>query len=89
MKAKFSICKSGTCGIQVKGLEKDSDQYLNQPQISVRNYTFEQTVTLNTVIGLDSKENETFEQSSIVPHIDIDIDDLFATQNGRTPLSEL
>ena len=82
MIAKFSICKSGTCGIQVKGLEKDSDQYLNQPQISVRNYTFEQTVTLNTVIGLDSKENETFEQSSIVPHIDIDIDEITMNTDG-------
>jgi len=48
----------------------------------VRNYTFEQTVTLNTVIGLDSKENETFEQSSIVPHIDIDIDEITMNTDG-------
>jgi hypothetical protein len=29
MEAKFSICKKGACMIQVSGLEKDSDQYLD------------------------------------------------------------
>jgi hypothetical protein len=29
MEARFNICKKGTCGIQVSGLERDSDQYLD------------------------------------------------------------
>jgi len=41
VEAKFSICKYGACGIQVSGLEKDSDQYLDEAQVSFRNYTFE------------------------------------------------
>jgi hypothetical protein len=28
MQAEFSICKKGTCGIEVRGLERDSNQYL-------------------------------------------------------------
>lgn len=82
MLSKFTICKKGTCGIQVKGLERDSDQYLDESQVSKRNYTFEHTVTLNVVTGLDSKENETFEQYSVVPHIDIDIDELTIDTDG-------
>jgi hypothetical protein len=31
MEAKFNICKKGTCGIQVSGLERDSDFYLDSP----------------------------------------------------------
>jgi hypothetical protein len=31
MIANCKICKSGTCGIQVTGLERDSDQYLLEP----------------------------------------------------------
>lgn len=82
MISTFTVCKNKACGIQVKGLERDSDQYLNEPQVSIRNYTFEQTITLNVVSSLDSKQNETFDQSSIVPHIDIDIDDLTLDTDG-------
>jgi hypothetical protein len=30
MEAKFSICKKEACGIQVSGLERDSEWYLEQ-----------------------------------------------------------
>lgn len=82
MEAKFSICKKGTCGIQVSGLEKDSDQYLDQEQISFRNYTFEQTATLNVVMAISSDETETLESYSLVPHTDLDIDEITLEKDG-------
>ena len=82
MEARFSICKKGTCGIQVSGLEKDSDQYLDQEQVSFRNYTFEQSATLNIIIAISSDETETLESYSLVPHIDIDVDEITLKKDG-------
>ena len=82
MEAKFSICKKGTCGIQVSGLERDSDYYLDSEQVSFRNYTFEQTATLNVVTAIASDETETLESYSLVPHIDIDIDEIELEKDG-------
>lgn len=82
MEAKFSICKKGACGIQVSGLERDSDFYLDSPQVSFRNYTFEHTATLNVVIAIGSDEEETLESYSLVPHIDIDIDEITLEKDG-------
>lgn len=78
----FNVCKLGTCGLQIQGLERESDQYLDQEQVSFRNYTFEQTVTLNLITAIDSKENETFESYTVVPHIDIDIDEITVGKDG-------
>lgn len=82
MQAKFSICKKGTCGIQVSGLEKDSGWYLISESDGFRDYTFEQTATLNIVIAIDSNENETIESYSLVPHTDLDIDEITLDKDG-------
>ena len=82
MIASCKICKSGTCGIQVSGLERDSDQYLSEPQVSIGNYTFEQTITLNVVYSIDSKQNSKYEKHSIIPHTDIDIDEIEMDKDG-------
>lgn len=82
MEAKFSICKKNACGIQVSGLERDSDQYLDSPQVSFRNYTFEQSATVNVITSISSDETETFEFFSLVPHIDIDIDNMTLEKDG-------
>lgn len=82
MIATCKICKSDTCTVQVKGLEKDSDQYLDEEQISIRNYTFEQTITLNVLYSIDSKENQTRDSYSIVPHTDIDEDEITMETDG-------
>lgn len=82
MISSCKVCKNGACGIQVIGLERDSNQYLEEPQVSIRNYTFEQTITLNVVLAVDSKENKTREYYSIVPHIDIDIDEITMEADG-------
>ena len=48
MNSIFKVCKSGTCGIAITGLERDSNEYLTDPTtVSVRNNTFLQSVTLN------------------------------------------
>lgn len=82
MEAKFNICKKGTCGIQVSGLERDSNFYLSSEQVSIRNYTFEQTATLNAVIAISSDEQEILESYSLVPHTDIDIDEITLEKDG-------
>lgn len=82
MEAKFNICKTGTCTIQVKGLEKDSDFYLDEELVSFRNYTFEQTATINVVIAVSSDETETLESYSLVPHTDLDIDEMTLGKDG-------
>ena len=82
MQAKCKVCKNGACSVQVIGLERDSNQYLDGEQVSFRNYTFEQTVTLNSVTSLNSKEEETREQYSLVPHFDIDIDEIEIKTDG-------
>lgn len=82
MIAKCKICKNGTCGIQIQGLERDSNQYLDSPQISIRNYTFEHSMTLNVLYSIDSKETQTMEQYTIVPHTDIDIDEITMNTDG-------
>ena len=82
MEARFNICKKGTCGIQVSGLERDSDQYLDQEQVSFRNYTFEQSATVNIVIAISSDETEKLESYSLVPHTDIDVDEITLEKDG-------
>ena len=82
MEARCSICKQGTCGIQVSGLEKDSDQYLDSEQVSFRNYTFEQSATINVIIAIASDETEEIESFSLVPHSDIDVDEIILKKDG-------
>lgn len=82
MEAKFNICKKGTCGIQVSGLERDSDYYLDEEQVSFRNYTFTQTATINVVTSISSDETETLESYSLVPHTDLDIDNITLEKDG-------
>lgn len=82
MEAKFNICKKGACGIQVSGLERDSDQYLDVEQVSFRNYTFSQSATINIITAIASDESETLESYSLVPHTDIDIDEITLDKDG-------
>lgn len=43
MDSIFKLCKKGTCGITITGLEKDNDEYLNEDDeiiVSTRNYAY-------------------------------------------------
>lgn len=72
MDSIFKICKKGTCGILVTGLEKDNDEYLNEDgniAISTRNYTYSQSITLNTLTSIKSSGDETLKVVSLVEHV--------------------
>lgn len=51
MEILFKLCKYGTCGVSITGLEKDNKQYAT-------NQEYLNTVSLNVMIPVDSKENE-------------------------------
>lgn len=74
MDSIFKICKKGTCGITISGLEKDNDEYLSEDGeiiISTRNYAYSQTITLNVITSIKSNGEETTQKYEIVKH-DID-----------------
>ena len=84
MDSIFKIGKKNICGITVTGLEKDNDEYLNDSIISFRNYTYEETVTINILKHVNSKEEEVLESYKILPHnVDcIDECDMDMNQDG-------
>lgn len=72
MDSVFKICKKGTCGITITGLEKDNDEYLNEEDeiiVSTRNYAYFQTVTLNVLTSIKSTGEETIQKYDIVKHV--------------------
>lgn len=74
MDSIFKICKKGTCGITVSGLEKDNDEYLDEGNdiiVSTRNYAYSHTITLNTLTAIKSNGTESITEVDIVPH-DVD-----------------
>jgi len=41
MNSLFTICKSGSCGVAITGIERESSQYLTDSTItSLKTYTF-------------------------------------------------
>lgn len=82
MNSIFKICTIQNCGISIVGLEQDSQQYLDERQVSFRNYTFGDTVSLNIVVKVSAKEEETMEDYEIVPHTDIDSVDFTLEKDG-------
>lgn len=71
MDSIFKICKKGNCGILVTGLERDNDEYLNEEDeiiVSTRNYSYSQTVTINTLTSIKSTGEETLQAFDVVIH---------------------
>ena len=59
MNSIFKVSKLGTCGISIVGLERDNNEYLTDPTIiSVRNYTFLQSVSINTLTSIKADGTE-------------------------------
>lgn len=100
MDSIFKICKSGTCGVVVSGLEKDNDEYLNEDGevvVSTREYAYSQTITLNVLSGIRSSGDETIQSSDIVVHtidcideseFEMSIDGLYAITHMIVPTNE-
>ena len=57
MDSVFKISKKGLWGITVTCLELDNDEYLNSNNvvISTRNYTYEQSVTINILKSINAQ----------------------------------
>ena len=77
MDSLFKISKINTYDLLIEGLEKDSVEYLSEtPPIfpSVRNYTYSQSVTINTLTSITSDGTETFKDYGVVNHALIALD---------------
>ena len=68
MDSLFKISRKGLCGITVTGLEIDNDEYLNEVIASTRNYTYEQSVTINILKSINSQQEEIVRDVKIVEH---------------------
>lgn len=100
MDSIFKICKKGTCGITVTGLEKDNDEYLSEDGeiiVSTRNYAYSQTITLNVITSIKSSGDETLQDYEIVEHsidcidesdIELPIDGLYEVSHIIIPTQE-
>lgn len=77
MISEFKICKSGACGVTLTGLELDGGGYLDEDNnvTSKRAYKWNESVTINFIYTIDSKENEVFETYQIKDHNLFPIDD--------------
>lgn len=70
MDSIFKISKYGLCGITVTGLELDNDEYLseNNVNISTRNYTYKQSVTVNVLKSVNASQEEFIKDIKINIH---------------------
>lgn len=70
MDSIFKVSKKGLCGITVTGLELDNDEYLSEDNviISTRNYTYQQSVTINILKSINAKQEETIRDVQVVLH---------------------
>lgn len=70
MDSIFKISKDGVYGISIDGLELDNSEYIPVDGIrsSIRNYMYEDSVTINTISSLNSKGDETFVTYSVNIH---------------------
>lgn len=58
MEVSFKICKYGTDSISIIGLELDEEQYCNTCTPEDDNYAYNETISVNVIIPIDSEENE-------------------------------
>ena len=77
MNSLFKISRINTYGILIEGLEKDSNEYLIEGTSvwpSIRNYYYNESVTINTLTSSTSHATETFEEFNVVDHATSPID---------------
>ena len=76
MNSLFTICKSGSCGVTITGIERESSQYLTDSTItSLKTYTFAQSVTVNAITHITFDGTETLDKYGVVLHSTNDIVD--------------
>lgn len=72
MNTIFKLCKKGACGVSITGLEKEDLQYKEENPNN--EFSFYETVTVNIMIPLDSKENSGKCEYTIKEHLNYDTD---------------
>lgn len=70
MQSIFKISKRGKFGLLIEGLESDNSEYLLDLDVNLshRSYTWEHSVTVNTLATLNASGDETFVSYHIVEH---------------------
>lgn len=59
MNIEFKICKHGTCGLSVTGLEQEGQYYTDFPK-DLGQFSYAGTVTLNIIVPVDSNNIEDY-----------------------------
>lgn len=70
MDSIFKLGKFGPCGVKVIGLELDNDEYLSEDNviISTRNYTYNQSVTINILKSVNYQQEEVLQTFQVLSH---------------------
>ena len=80
MKSIFEICKKGTCGIQILGLELDNEEYAEES--SYRHYSYQDSATINIVRSVKSNGEATVTNVFVTQHTTSDIVELEFQEDG-------
>lgn len=94
MNSIFKISKFNTYGLLVEGLEKDNSGYLNEETdilISVRNYSYSHTATINILTLVSSDAKEIIDKYNIVEHCNtcIDSSEFTLSKDGLYKISHI
>lgn len=68
MNSVFKLVKNGSCGINVLGLEESNDEYLSFFQDTIRGYTEDHCVTVNTMVQVSYEGKESLEAWDVLLH---------------------
>lgn len=76
MNSVYKVCKSGSCGVSIVGVERANGEYLEDTTtVSIRNYTFLQSITLNALTSVKADGTENLEIYGFVNHITDTVDE--------------
>lgn len=75
MEASFNLCKYGACGLNIIGLEKENQQYLDEFSDDYGKFTYLDTVSVNVMIPLNAKEEEGKYEYTVKEHTAHDLID--------------
>lgn len=73
MEILFKLCKHGSCGVSITGLEKENQQYLTDFSQELGKFTYMDTVSVNILIPVDSKDNEGKYEYTVKEHLEDDL----------------
>lgn len=75
MEISFNLCKYEACGLNIIGLEKENQQYLDEFSDDYGKFTYLDTVSVNIMIPLNAKEEEGEYEYTVKEHTTHDLID--------------